>query len=280
MSAPTRRERLRTATVSEIKDAARRLLVTGGPQAISLRAIARDMGMTAPAIYRYFPGLDALVVALAGDLFEELRATVEAAREAAGGEPLDQLAGMGRAFRLWSVRHPVEFALIFGTPVPELPAFPWECPDDAGSHPAARFGAVFMRPFVELWDRAPFRTPPHDLIERRLGSRLEPLRQSHGNLPIEVAYMFLSGWTRLYGLVSMEVFGHLGWAVTDPEALFEIEMAGFFQQLVPDPPAGRPGTGGTSATGGAGATSATGGAGATGRTDAAPEAGRGAGVTG
>jgi len=60
---PTRRERLRTATVAEIKDLARRLLKAGGPQSISLRAIARDMGMTAPAIYRYFPSLDQLVPA-------------------------------------------------------------------------------------------------------------------------------------------------------------------------------------------------------------------------
>lgn len=55
MTAPTRRERLRTATLAEIKEGARRLLVTGGVDAVSLRAIARDMGMTAPAIYRYFP---------------------------------------------------------------------------------------------------------------------------------------------------------------------------------------------------------------------------------
>src|SRR5882672_12208641 len=75
----TRRERLRTATVAEIKSLARRLLMAGGPHAFSLRAIARDMGMTAPAIYRYFPSLDALVAELAEDLYDELREATEAA---------------------------------------------------------------------------------------------------------------------------------------------------------------------------------------------------------
>jgi AcrR family transcriptional regulator len=235
MSVPTRRERLRTATVAEIKEGARRLLVTGGPQAISLRAIARDMGMTAPAIYRYFPSLDALIVALAGDLFDELRQTVEAAGEAAGDDPLGQLAAMGRAFRLWSIRHPVEFALMFGTPVPGMTAFVDECLD--GNHPSARFGALFMRPILELWRRAPFRTPPGEVIEQRLGQRLDPLRQSQGDVPIEVAYVFLSGWTRLYGLVSMEVYNHLRWAVTDVEGLFETELVSFLEQLAPNSPA-------------------------------------------
>ncbi|MEV4760426.1 TetR/AcrR family transcriptional regulator [Micromonospora sp. NPDC049559] len=236
MSLPTRRERLRTATVSEIKDGARRLLVTGGPQAISLRAIARDMGMTAPAIYRYFPSLEALVRALAGDLYDELRRVVEAASAAAGDDPLDQLAAMSRAFRHWSVAHPVEFALIFGTPVPSMAAFLAEEIDE--NHPGARFGAAFLRPVLELWRRAPFRTPPRELLERRLAGQLEPLRRTLGELPVEVAYTVLSGWTRLYGLVSMEVSNHLCWAVTEPAALFEIELTGFLQQFAP---AGEPG---------------------------------------
>ena len=237
MTAPTRRERLRTAAVSEIKDGARRLLVTGGPQAISLRAIARDMGMTAPAIYRYFPSLEALVIELASDVFDELRGHIEAARDAAGDDPVDHLAAMARAFRDWSVRHPVEFALIFGTPVPGMATMEDDCLDE--NHPAARFGAVFMRTFLDLWRRAPFPTPPPELINRRLAACLEPLRRSQGEVPVEVAYVFLSGWTMLYGMVSMEVFNHLKWAVSEPEALFETELDTFLRQLTAD--AGRAG---------------------------------------
>ncbi|PZF86981.1 TetR/AcrR family transcriptional regulator [Micromonospora deserti] len=229
MTAPTRRERLRTATATEIKDGARRLLVTGGVDAISLRAIARDMGMTAPAIYRYFPSLEALVAALAGDLYDELRLRLEATRDDAGAEPVDQLLAMCRAFRAWSVAHPAEFGLIFGAPSPGLDGFVDDCVDP--DHPGARFGAVFVQPIIDLWHRSPFPTPPAELLRQQLGGRLEPLRLSHGEVPIEVAYAFLSGWTRLYGLVAMEVFRQLTWAVTEAEALFELELAMFTAQL-------------------------------------------------
>lgn len=229
MTAPTRRERLRTATVTEIKDGARRLLVTGGPEAVSLRAIARDMGMTAPAIYRYFANLEALVAALAGDLFDELRTAIETARDTAGDDATGQLIAMARAFRSWSVTHPAEFGLIFGAPVPGLQAFIEGCGD--ADHPGARFGAVFVQPFLDLWNRSPFPTPPPELIRQHLGDQLAPLQVSHGDVPIEVAYTFLSGWTRLYGLVAMEVFQQLNWAVTEPEALFETEIAMFLAPL-------------------------------------------------
>jgi AcrR family transcriptional regulator len=226
---PTRRERLRTSTVSEIKDGARRLLVTGGVEAVSLRAIARDMGMTAPAIYRYFPSLEALVVALTGDLFDELRGEVEAARAGAGDDPLGQILAMARAFRSWSVGHPAEFGLMFGSAVPGVSTFEEMCQDE--NHPGALFGRPFVEAFLALARRRPLRTPPVEVIAEQLGPALGPLRISHGDLPVEVAWAFLSGWTRLNGLVSMEVNNHLQWAVTDVAALFELELAAFAQQL-------------------------------------------------
>lgn len=222
MTAPTRRDRLRNATLAEIKDGARRLLVTGGIDAVSLRAIARDMGMTAPAIYRYFPSLEALVVALAGDLYDEVTGRLETARDGAGDDPVDQVAAMCRAFRSWSVEHPAEFGLIFGARVPGLDAFVDDCvrPD----HPGARFGTVFLQPLLDLWHRAPFATPPTAVLREHLGGRLEPLRLSHGEVPIEVAWILLAGWTRLWGLVAMEVFRQLDWAITEPEHLFNLEL--------------------------------------------------------
>jgi AcrR family transcriptional regulator len=232
MPTPTRRERLRTATVAEIKSLARRLLVTGGPGAISLRAIARDMGMTAPAIYRYFPSLDALVLELTEDLYEELHLSVEVARSTvAADDALAQLAEMARTFRRWSVAHPAEFGLLFGNPVPGVARFEDGCvkPDHAG----ARFGAPFLDALAQLWRQAPFPTPPVEVIQTRLGPHLGPYaaQQQAADVPIQIIYAYLSSWTRLYGLVAMEVFGHLQWAVTNVESVFEIELAGFLQQL-------------------------------------------------
>jgi len=230
LSAPTRRERLRTSTLSEIKDEARRLLVTGGPDAISLRAIAREMGMTAPAIYRYFDSLDALVEALAGDLYIELSEVVTAAKHDAGDDLVEQIIAMARAFREWSVAHPAEFALILGSPLPGIVAFQESCDDE--HHPGVEFGRPFMETINALWLREQYPTPPRSLMEERLAAHLEPLRAGHGEeVPIEVAWAFLSGWSRLYGLVSMEVFHHLRWAVSDPGALFEMELHSYVGQF-------------------------------------------------
>jgi AcrR family transcriptional regulator len=232
---PTRRERLRAATVHEIKDAARGMLVTGGPQAISLRAIAREMGMTAPAIYRYFPSLDALIGELVDDLYDEIRRAVEEARDIEPDDGRKQLTEMARAFRNWSIAHRAEFGLLFGTPVAEVATFEEDhCLDP--EHSGHRFGAVFLGTFASLWHRAPFPTPPPETIAEGLAASLEPYRQAHGSdmdLPVEVMYLYLSGWTRLYGLVAMEVFGHMRWAMSDGSPLFETEVANFVRQLTP-----------------------------------------------
>src|SRR3954452_10518644 len=178
----TRRERLRSATVAEIKDHARQLLVGGGPTAISLRGIARDMGMTAPAIYRYFPSLDALVIELTGDLFDELRETIEAARDSVPAEPLIQLLEMARAFRRWSLAHPPEFALMFGNPLPGVAEFEADCSPE---HPGAKFGGPFLAAFAEAFQSIPLKTPPAAVIEAELGEHLAPYRTAFGaDIPI------------------------------------------------------------------------------------------------
>ena len=79
---PSRRERVRTATEAEIKATARRLLVEEGVEALTLRAIAREMGMSAPALYRYFDSHEALMEAVVQDLLDELVAVLQAARDA------------------------------------------------------------------------------------------------------------------------------------------------------------------------------------------------------
>jgi AcrR family transcriptional regulator len=223
---PTRRGRLREGTVADIKRTARELLVYGGPSAISLRAIARTLGMSAAALYRYFPSLEALVVEVAGDLYDELRAAVTAAGTDGGGQPASRLAAMARAFRAWSRAHPAEFALMFGNPVSGVAELEEDClsPD----HPGALLGAAFLEPFVALWQSGA--TPHRPAAD--LGTSTAPLLGVHGeNLPAGALAAFLAGWTRLYGLIAMEVFGHLRWAVTDVGPLFEAELAAFLKEL-------------------------------------------------
>jgi len=106
MAEQLRRERLRREMIDEIIGTARLLLEKDGPSAISLRAIARQVGVTAPAIYRYYPSLDALMSALSDSVISELCATVESAR--------DQSGGMAREFRGWALDHPASFRLALG----------------------------------------------------------------------------------------------------------------------------------------------------------------------
>src|SRR3984957_9056328 len=106
MAEQLRRERLRREMIDEIIGTARLLLEKDGPSAISVRGIARQVGVTAPAIYRYYPSLDALMTALSESVISELCAAVESAR--------DQSGGMAREFRGWALDHPASFRFALG----------------------------------------------------------------------------------------------------------------------------------------------------------------------
>jgi AcrR family transcriptional regulator len=108
---PGRRERLRREMIDEIIAAARLVLEKDGPRAISVRAIARQVGVSSPAIYRYFPSLDALMCAVNECVLSELCAAVESAGEQSGGE---QPGGTAGAFRGWALSHPASFRLALG----------------------------------------------------------------------------------------------------------------------------------------------------------------------
>src|SRR5438105_4517474 len=116
----SRRDRMREATYQELKDIARQQMYQAGSgSAVSLRGIAAAMGMTAPAIYRYFPTREDLITALIVDAYTALG---DAILSACATQPEDCYANRfflaARAYRGWAVAHPAEFGLIFGTPIP------------------------------------------------------------------------------------------------------------------------------------------------------------------
>jgi AcrR family transcriptional regulator len=231
MSVPTRRERARDATVAEIKATARGLLVRDGPDALTLRATAREMGITAPALYRYFAGHEELVLALCHDVLAEITTTLEAARDSVGrDDPVGRLMAVCRAFRAWALAHPREFQLTFASLVDGPP------PGHDGSERDISFGAVFLGIFVEIWARAPFLVLPESELPASLAEQLRAFSARTGDLlPLGVLAAFLSGWVRLYGAVTIEVFGHLGFALGDPEPLFEALLADMRRHLTTPP---------------------------------------------
>lgn len=227
-----RRERLRESTKNEIRAVARTQLNQGGPAAISLRAIARDMGMTAAAIYRYYASLEALTEDLCADRYTDLTAVVVKARDSAT-TPVDQLREACRAYRRWALDNPHEYALICGEPVvdqlgeaPEAGA-----PGERKSEAAVRFTLAFLEPFSAVWHSRT--TPPQPLVpgvaEALDGPVVDILLEQ---LPIEGVAFFVIGWARLSGAITTELFGHLRWAASDVEPLFEQNLEDMLRQLL------------------------------------------------
>jgi AcrR family transcriptional regulator len=224
-----RRDRVRAATTEEIKQTARQLLVEQGPEAVSLRAIARQMGMTAPALYRYFDSHEKLIKHVIADIFTELTEDLHAAIESAGAGSNGDLTAKVMAacweFRRWSLDHKREFGMLFGTPIPGVDVEKDEITAECGS----QFGATFLVLILELWRKSPFPVPPDDAIDTGLRDQLVRYRDGLGSLgtglPPGLLLIFLRCWTRLYGTLSLEVFGHLGFALDDAEPMFEIMLA-------------------------------------------------------
>jgi AcrR family transcriptional regulator len=222
--AESRRDRLRAATVREISETARRILVDQGAEAVTLRAIAREMGMTAPALYRYFDSHGELLRHIVGDLFTELIGELHAAvEEVPRGDMSGKFLAVSRQFRRWALANPREYALLFGAPVPGIAGKQEQA--DFAEECARRFGWTFMSLFLELWQKEPFPVVPDDEIDPALREQLRRYRDHIGvTLPLGAVRLFLQCWVRLQGGVSLDVFGHLDFALDDAEPMFELML--------------------------------------------------------
>ncbi len=212
----------------------RRLLVEHGPEAASLRAIAREMGMTAPGLYRYYSSRDELirhVIAqmfreLASDIHRAIHASAKSTREAADeSERRARVAAKMIAacseFRRWALAHKDEFALLFGVPLPGFDDGRF----DVAQECALEFAGAFYTLFLELWHTVRFPVPADADIDPRLRPQLRRLGGLlRTDAPDGAILIFLRCWVLLYGAVSMEVFGHLGFALDDPAPMFDLTL--------------------------------------------------------
>jgi AcrR family transcriptional regulator len=227
----SRRDRVRAATTQEIVQTARKLLVDEGPAAISLRAIAREMGMTAPALYRYFGSHEDLLQAVVGNIFGDLTAHVRSAIHAVDGAGLPQAELMAeklmagcREFRAWALAHVPEFEMIFGNRLPGLDIEVLHT--DHGDECGLRFGQVFLELFGELYRKRPFPIASDEDVSPGLREELGRYRQLTGSdLPLGALQTFLQCWVILYGSVGLEVSGHLRFALVDATPLFELMLS-------------------------------------------------------
>jgi AcrR family transcriptional regulator len=214
----TARARVRAELTREIKDVARRQLGESGAAALSLRAVARELGMVSSAVYRYFPSRDELLTALIIDAYQAVGAAAEKAEQKVKRtDLLGRWMATARAMRTWAVAHPQEYALIFGSPIPGYQA-PQDTIDPAARIPVLIIGIVSDRGAVPTEERP---------IPRPVRADLKGLRAQVAPDTTEAQLArALMAWSQLVGLISFELFGHLHNVIHDYKAHFDFQMQG------------------------------------------------------
>ncbi|WUW26299.1 TetR/AcrR family transcriptional regulator [Streptomyces sp. NBC_01463] len=206
MTQPSLRERRRTAATQEIVDAAERHIAEHGPAALSLRAVARSLGMTVQALYHYFPSRDALVTVLVTKAYDDLADAVQAAVDnPAEGPPLPRLVIAAEGYRNWATSHPERFQLLYGTPLRGYAA-----PADGPTTQAMRrMSAIFEHEMFGGFTQEQLAAAETSALSPALRTYLEQLpHYGLGHLPPAATALLLSSWGHLHGLVVLEVFGH------------------------------------------------------------------------
>lgn len=218
VNVPSRRERIAEVTREDLSVAARALLIEGGgPEAVTVRAVAARAGMTAPAIYRYFTNREALLARVMSDILSELAAHLDEVGADAALSGRERLMRVCRAFRWWALEHRIEFGLLFGTPQ-----------YDAGTcvqvSDGLDFDRFWLRRFAAVADDCAPRPWPAELgpAEREWVQTFRDDVAAHADPTL--AMRLLYAWQEVYGSICAEVFGHLSWALRDAGPLFEARL--------------------------------------------------------
>jgi AcrR family transcriptional regulator len=198
----TARERARAELTREITAEARRQLAVHGAGELSLRAVARELGMASSAVYRYFPSRDDLLTALIIEAYDAIGAAAETAAGAAPAAARVRWRAACHAIRAWALAHPHEYALIYGSPVP-------------GYHAPQATVPAAIRVAELLGGLLPAARPPQDgpqdgplpaELTRQAGTVADAIAPG---VPAAVVTRGMIALTQLYGMVSFELFGQL-----------------------------------------------------------------------
>jgi AcrR family transcriptional regulator len=230
---PTRREQRRASTVQEIKALAMEQISTGGPDAVSLSGIVREMSMSPAAIYRYFENRDALLGDLVVDAYNEFADFVVAS--APDSAPAtDRLTAVLNAVRTWALLHPNAYRLIFQTSVGSGQDLEAERTKSA----ATRSMAAIITALAAVSSQAASSQAASSL-ETQAAGQADPIlphsldtavaewaeRSGLSAFPPHVLALGLISWTRLHGIISLELGGHLAATGLDPSVLYDTEVA-------------------------------------------------------
>lgn len=225
----TRREKLHDQTREEIKRIARAQMAAEGTAAISLRGIAREMELTAPALYRYFPTRDDLITALIVDAFNGLADAMqagdsEAPHEAYGARLFHVLLN----YRDWALRHATDFQLIYGNPIPG-----YHAPGEVTVPAAARGFFVVLGPLGDAERAGVLRLPPTiPSIPPTIQAFLQAETVERGySASAQALYLAAVGWSRIHGILMLELFEHLPPVVGDVDAFYRAEITALIESF-------------------------------------------------
>jgi AcrR family transcriptional regulator len=219
----TARDRARSELTEEIKTVARRHLAEHGSAALSLRAVAREVGMVSSAVYRYFPSRDELLTALIIDAYDAVGERAEAA-ESAGRASRNRgfdarWSKVCEAVRSWALANAHEYALIYGSPVPGYAA------PEATIGPASRVPLVLLRLLGDGVASGEIVTGETPSMSRTIRLDFAQLRRTAAPaVPDAVLSRGLAVLSQLLGHINLEMFGHLHNVIHDYDAFFTLQM--------------------------------------------------------
>jgi AcrR family transcriptional regulator len=215
----TPRQRAHQQTMADILRIAHRQLATEGSAALSLRAIARDLGLVSSAIYRYVPSRDELLTLLIEESYNAFGDAVEAAETRARRDDLGRRwLSLGRAVRRWAVANPAEWALLYGSPVPG-----YHAPPERTTAAGSRVPFLLLNLLADAELKPSPEDPPMTAALHRELERLSP--GLPGDLQPEVFARGLLVFSSLCGLVSLELFGQFRNTVTQFAGHFDHQLA-------------------------------------------------------
>lgn len=226
---PSLRQRRRAVAVQEIVSTAERHITEHGPAALSLRAVARSLGMTVQALYHYFPSRDDLITALITKGYDDLADAVQAAADAAPDDPeLPRLVVATEGYRAWGIAHPERFQLLYGAPLRHYRA-PVDGPTTRANE---RMSLIFQREMFGGFTRAQLTAADDRGLSASFRSYLEQLPPDGlGALPPPAISLLLSAWGYMHGLVALEVFGHTGFLGEHRAELFRTAMRNMTEDI-------------------------------------------------
>ncbi|AXK36139.1 TetR/AcrR family transcriptional regulator [Streptomyces armeniacus] len=241
---PTLRQRRRAVATQEILSAAESHITEHGPAALSLRAVARSLGMTVQALYHYFPSRNDLVTALVTKTYDDLADAVQAAVDAAPygatsgdappyGEPpygtaVPRLVVATEGYRRWGITHPERFQLLYGTPLRD-----YQAPVDGPTTQAnRRMSAIFERELFGDFTTAQLASADIRGLSPSFRAHLESLpRDALRDLPPPATALLLSAWGQMHGLVVLEVFGHTAFLGEHQAEVFRTVMLDMYEGI-------------------------------------------------